>query len=276
MTIDYTIGLEAALQFALIPSLLLVVLILLGIIKYRNEIPALKLVVLAILGCIISPPVITICIVPIIYVPLNFFEQAIFSLEFYRQEISTGVVSLRIVTLLLGYNAIANFLGLIRSNKVLSKHRRKKGLNIDDSHNSIINVSKKDKELWRQFDSSMIIFSQFLYYLVCIFYLWLFIYKDVSNINTTFAHWCLFFICDDWVIISDYMLKSKSSMLGKHFIRIVIFNVLLFSSIVIVAGTYLNWIITAVIFLKLGFLLTIFHMYQWRLRKFENELLGKA
>jgi hypothetical protein len=68
---------------------------------------------------------------------------------------------------------------------------------------------------------------QFVFYLSAVAALWLCAIEDRQSLVSSIANWCVFFIVDDWVVMTDYAIHFRSRVLKSHSIRIGIFNLLL-------------------------------------------------
>lgn len=153
----------------------------------------------------------------LIYPLYNLISQIIFNLEFYQKEISQGTLALRITSLLLGFNFLKSLYIYITSK--LKENQDKLVADYPDLQKiePLINVQA----------ISFLLLTQNLIYGAVILLLWIFIFLSKTLFELRVVSWGLFFIIDDWAIISDNLIALKGRILKWHRLRIVFFNGLL-------------------------------------------------
>jgi hypothetical protein len=82
---------------------------------------------------------------------------------------------------------------------------------------------------------------QYFYYLLVITVIWLFAAHNIHTTYTFFVNLVLFFITDDWIIISDYLSALKGRILRGHFRRVMGVNFLLLGLVGYNLFTYYPW-----------------------------------
>ena len=70
----------------------------------------------------------------------------------------------------------------------------------------------------------MVASLQFAFYLSAVAALWLSAIDARHSLVTTLASWCVFFIADDWTIISDYTDHFQAPTISAHKYKIQFFN----------------------------------------------------
>ena len=129
----------------------------------------------------------------------------------FKSELSSGVLSLRLVSVLLGARAYRDL-------------RRVVYLYVFDWKLERVRKGRKKIELEPNdcaasfFQDTVLIFG--------IAILWFCLSQGVSRVEVTLMNWLLFFIVDDWFIIADYLTESEEVFLG-HVLRMVACNVAL-------------------------------------------------
>ena len=69
---------------------------------------------------------------------------------------------------------------------------------------------------------------QFAFYLACVSSLWVCTLNGESSIIVMLTSWSLFYIIDDWTVMSEYSQKYRVMPLNAHKKKIFCFNGLLF------------------------------------------------
>lgn len=153
----------------------------------------------------------------LIYPVFNLTLQSFLTLEFYITETSEGTLGLRITSVLLGFNFLKSIYNFF-ANK-LSKQSKEFIANYPD----IGDISP----LIDNTGMSIIILSQNLIYGSVTLLLWIFTFLPKSFLEIRLVTWALFFIIDDWDLISDNLVALKGRILRLHKLRIIFFNCLL-------------------------------------------------
>lgn len=242
MSIDYTEGLNAALAISV---LLTIALLFFGIqqlawglrgqaknamlelfknLKSLNKILAFAAFGLFLVYIIAVLPVIFfyyfITVFPPAYSLASLFFQGPLGVEFFEAELSSGTVALRIVSLIAFANVI-KYMYISRRILKLQKAHDWAGRAVTEKQ------SIKSNRLLSMSHVVQSIYSQSSFYMLAISLLWVFKIYDIDSLATHAATWALFFIIDDWSIISDYMVRYKQALIKTHFIRVGFINALL-------------------------------------------------
>lgn len=153
-------------------------------------------------------------IYPIINLLLN--SQHI---DFYKDDLEEGIIGLRIASIVLGFNFLKSFYNCLNNN--FSDNHKKLTIEYPDLQN--LKSSIDDNYI------NMIILTQNLIYSTIAFSAWTFIFLSIPTmLQSKLIRWGLFFIIDDWAIISDNLIFLKGRVLKLHKLRIILFNFLLF------------------------------------------------
>lgn len=176
---------------------------------------------------------------------INLFKQPFLDFEFYRQELSTGILVLRINSILFGYKALT----------VITQIEK-------DENEFLANFSTYSdlKEIKNVISSNfigLIVLTQSVIYTSITLELWYLILFFQTSLETRLVSWGLFFIADDWNIIADNFVALKGRIFESHKWRIIIFNIFLIFTIIIACFKNLPIFVTAMIFLYLGILLLV-------------------
>ncbi|MDF2388737.1 hypothetical protein JMG10_45405 [Nostoc ellipsosporum NOK] len=176
---------------------------------------------------------------------INLSKQPFLDFQFYRQELSTGILVLRINSILFGYKAL-----------ILITQIEK------DENEFLANFSTYSdlKEIQNVISSNLIgliVLTQSVIYTSITLYLWYLILFFQTSLETRLVSWGLFFIADDWNIIADNLVALKGRIFESHQWRIIIFNIFLVFTILIACFKNLPIIFTGISVLYLGFLLLI-------------------
>lgn len=160
----------------------------------------------------------------LIYPIVNLFHQDFLNLEFYKQELGTGVLALRVSSIILGFQSITTW--SIYRKKIKSRYS-------DIDNLKPLKFGKRKYTLYGRFISRTITFFalQFFIYSSIALIIWFNNWFSLIYFERQLISWALLFIVDDWAIISDYFLHLKGRVLLMHDARILFFNIFLFSSI---------------------------------------------
>ena len=141
--------------------------------------------------------------------------------EFIKNDVSNGLFSLRIVTLLISLKAFVNTLSIIYQNITIN----------DDflpqckfHYNELSCLEAKIDKM----GLTLINLSQFGIYLSSMLVLWQTLDGNKVSLYVSIISWLLLFIVDDWVVIFQTMEALKGRILIQHFIKIQVVNVALF------------------------------------------------
>jgi hypothetical protein len=133
-----------------------------------------------------------------------------------KAELASGVIGLRIVSILLPTKALRDlFRGLFRewpkpwSPRIMRRSERQ----------ILPVIPGYVLYTWSFFQTAT--------FLLIISALWLFLSRHVSGIEVGILGWLLFFIVDDWIIISDYHAALGGRILRGHSLRLIVCDILL-------------------------------------------------
>jgi hypothetical protein len=137
---------------------------------------------------------------------------------FLQNELGTGVIGLRISSILVGTRAVW---AAYKHFDHQWSYRTSSYQDKRDPHIEKLPLKVKPEDL------NTLIVSQLGFYLTIIIMLWAFVLLDRHSIWISIVSWSLFFIVDDWIVISDVMWLLKGRVLFWHSLRIWAFNILL-------------------------------------------------
>ncbi|MZG55772.1 hypothetical protein, partial [Photobacterium lucens] len=141
----------------------------------------------------------------------------------------SGVFAIRITSCVLTFKFISEFIGLVKSNNVFENNFKKNIYKLNSEENNIDLLDTKQASFLLQKDLFSMSTLQYAFYLSCVSSLWFSTINAYSTIIISLTSWCLFYIIDDWSIISDYSKEYKKTPMKSHKIKVNFFNVLLFS-----------------------------------------------
>jgi hypothetical protein len=174
---------------------------------------------------------------------VNFLLQPWWSTEFYSHEISNGALGLRVTSVLLARKAFMSLMtetplsyqsfinGFSKqkanktswlSNKFLNPQFLAKKNHVDLSGTCELKPVKNSSTI------TTIQAFQNVFYVCILFSLWFFLITNTSSIWSRSASWLLFFIADDWAIISDYYSILKGRIFKPHLTRLLVTNIALY------------------------------------------------
>lgn len=188
----------------------------------------------------------------IIYPFINLILQKFLTLNFYTREVSQGTLGLRITSILLGFNFLKSSYNFWAD--TLAQNHEDLTAEYVDLQN--INPFMTDTEI------NFIILSQNLIYGAVTLLLWIFIFLSKSSkslLELRVVIWGLFFIIDDWSIISDNLIALKGRVLKWHRLRIIFFNALLVAFLVSACFRQLNHTPSSIVITLILSLLIIFN-----------------
>lgn len=151
----------------------------------------------------------------IIYFSFGFLHHEFTNISFWRLELENGVLALRLAALMM-------FLESAYKINILSR--------IDDWGDS---RGITWKSSWSTLGEKIGIrlipdIIQMFFYMLVIYILAISIMSGVQGLLVIISSWTLFFIVDDWRIISSYKNIKKICPIKSHRIRILLFNAFLF------------------------------------------------
>ncbi len=222
MDINYILGVKTSIEISIVIGIIAFISYS-GFSIIGNKETNMFRIIIYLLISLITSFGFTACIFLFIYNILNILLQDFLNIEFYNLSFQKGTLMLRISSLLLAFNCLKSLILTLSDGEQLRKTREK--LTEKDSPIDSINITLSNLGI------SKILVTQNIIYIINIFLLWIFIlYNEnlfYSLIQFKIAIWALFFITDDWIIISDNILALKGAILKKHKIRIWVFNILI-------------------------------------------------
>ena len=152
-----------------------------------------------------------------IVVPI--FQFNTITLSHITNELNNGLFGLRITSVIIGYNMIFSYFSFLKDDVKL-KYEFPEVENWDEvlDHKNIF------------LEQSI----QYTLYSITLTFLWVCTILHIESIFITMMRWAVFFISDDWLIISHFSLILKGRKLKCHIYRIMGFNILISSLLIIV------------------------------------------
>jgi hypothetical protein len=170
------------------------------------------------------------------------------SIETFQSEISNGVIGMRVSSLILSWKIF---------------QRAVKELSTAIEHESVLKPKfeyvefKKLNTNVEPYKINTIDYFQFGFYLQILIALWVFVINEKTSIEIQILSWGLFFIIDDWNIISSYLHQLKGRILFFQQIKVWSFNLLLAILFILIIEKNYNiewfWGCLVVMILILGF-----------------------
>ncbi|NES07180.1 MAG: hypothetical protein F6K22_32915 [Okeania sp. SIO2F4] len=178
----------------------------------------------------------------LIYPVVDLFSHELLSLNFYQQELISGQFGLRIVSLILGMKTISALLDFVYQKS-----------NIKTGYPELDNLSVNHPTS----KVTAFVLGQLFIYQLATFSLWLSNLFLGFLLETKLISWALFFVVDDWAIISDYYKALKGRFFTSHLIRITFFNFLFCVVLPITFYKYFNWWTGLITFASIAILSTM-------------------
>ncbi|BAZ51374.1 hypothetical protein NIES4103_40230 [Nostoc sp. NIES-4103] len=176
---------------------------------------------------------------------INLFKQSFLDFQFYRQELITGILVLRINSILFGYKALILITKFDKdTDDFLANFSTYSDL---EQISDVINIDT----------IRGILLTQSVIYTSITFFLWYLILFFQASLETRLVSWGLFFIADDWNIIADNFVALKGRIFELHKWRIIIFNIFLVFTILIACFKNLPIVVTGISVLYFGFLVFV-------------------
>lgn len=201
---------------------------------------------------------------PTIFGTFNLGYQDYLSPEFWRAEFANGVFAVRVSSYVLTFHFFIALKRYLRRKQVLNELRGARGLNRDQVATFNLDHRPNETALWRHGDLAFTAAFQFVFYLAVLAALWLCAIEGTHNLVISLASWCLFFIADDWAIISDYTDHFNSPAITKHAYRVLAFDFALLGlvsfTLVVYTHSPLRSLLVGILFLaSIGIC-----MFMWR------------
>lgn len=268
----YSQGVDQTLTTLIVVASILVAIGIAACFQSASQISRLKLWMLAGINISITPAAVALSLFPVVYSSINLGYQNVLSASFWKEELSTGVFAIRISSYLLTFHFLLAITRLIRHKRELAKVRSARGLDVDDVANYTIDRRPNETKLWLSGDLALIATFQFCFYLSAVTALWFCAIQGIHSLPTALASWCLFFIVDDWVVISDYTSQFDVPAISSHTMKVMGFNIALLVLIPIALFSTSEKLVALPLALVL--LLSAFGvaMYTWRSKKFGAEV----
>lgn len=226
---NYDLGLTASLYVGGFVAFLLTVLLMISIRQGWRD-TGVRYILAILLGLVLVVPAFITTAFLATYVVANTTMNllnagtgdAIWSL--IGAELQSGVLPLRIATLLVAFYMTLEILDLFREaappeqiNALFRPKFRSRSLT---SLPPVIGVARME----------YITFSRFAYYLGAILLLWILIHLGVAGGVAALIMWALFFIVDDWIVVAEYFRASGGRIMPSHAYRILLFDVVIFGA----------------------------------------------
>ncbi|HFQ5296572.1 TPA: hypothetical protein ACGVAW_000982 [Vibrio vulnificus] len=265
--IDYTLGYELALNIvAVLVVIMLMVSVLVVKLVSKNE-AMLKAVLVGFLALVVIPVCVFFVFFPVLFTITNFLNQDVLKISFWKEELSNGVFAIRVASCILTFKFISTFIELVKQNSTLEKRLEKEQFEEKNTINDIESLSSQQADLLLKKDLSFLSTLQFAFYLACVTSLWFSTFSGESSIFVMLTSWCLFYIIDDWSVISEYSREHGVMPIDGHKNKVNAFNCLLFFGSSTSLFVSESWIQAIPMFLILIFLGSALAMYYWRASK---------
>ncbi len=176
--------------------------------------------------------------------------------EVISQEIASGKLALRVVSILVGFQVAVRIFNHVLVEETMSTNFRLLTF-AKSQHKDLADLP----ELFDNGDTEKITLSQFSIYLVALFVLWNCVHSSIENIYTTSLSFALFFVVDDWIILSHYLEALKGRILQRHIIRIAVLNGIIILAISIILIRYFHLFFAGSLILLIAILSSIH--YAW-------------
>lgn len=202
----------------------------------------------------------------VVYAIANFLAQTnITAAETVQQEFRTGVIGLRVSSVLIGAKTILRLIDNVLTEHTLWIDRLQWGAragykDLDD----LSEVFDRETRNW-------VVISQSGIYLAVITCLWGITIAEVETTTILVLNWAFFFVVDDWIIIATQMEALKGRILAVHRIRIAVFNAILVGLLGYVLFTEFGWVFASGVSVVLLLLLFWRYMPIAILRKPKGE-----
>ena len=263
---DYNMGLKETWVVLLVIASIIALIGVSGLLRVYNELSLTKRIAFAALAIFVAPAIVSLCFFPLIYCSFNLISQPLLSASFWKAELATGVFAIRVSSYLITYQFLRSLARLAGQKLELLKTRQKRGLNYDDSANFTIDRRPEEAGLWFGSDIAFAAVAQFLFYLSVIAALWLNAIDGAHSLALALASWALFFIIDDWVIISEYTDELQVPPIPTHLYKVIGFDIALILLVPVAMFSASVQLIFFILTFAMLFFATVFFMYTWRLR----------
>lgn len=227
LNIDYKIGFTVSVWVGGILASIVFLVLLYYLLRLRTDSITITLLLL-----FLSSPIFIVigtCGFLVTYVISNWLFQG-FSIGFYTTEFSSGVLILRIISLLIGLRIILMFIG--GENLKLGVFKPLLSLLITPTKLGYEQVDRLEPHSW-DYEILIATLAQYGFYESVMVVLWCLQILSVEQSQKTFIEsrlimWLILFIVDDWVIISDYYRVLKGRFIPSHKLRFNASNIALY------------------------------------------------
>ncbi|CAA6806155.1 MAG: Unknown protein [uncultured Sulfurovum sp.] len=247
---DYQLGLDLTFTILLYPLVFTLGIIILFVFAFfigsiiNKEKNIMKTFISMLFGGItigsVSYGIFAITIFPLIYTLTNLYYQDYTNTLFWKSELESGFLAIRIAALTLGYQVFLlawKIIKLEREKEQKNIHKHTKAKTQEASNKNFIN------------------YGQLSFYMISLYILIFAAIYNVDNLYIQISSWALLFIIDDWKIIMDYMDAFQQDMLSSHLIRLMVLNLVLVISMIMAAFTVFNIMISILITIAMLFIL---------------------
>lgn len=260
----YAAGLHPALATVAAIALALAVFGIAVAYRAASELSRLKVLALTIVSVFVAPTLAALSMFPMIFGTFNLGYQEYLSPEFWRSEFANGVFAVRVSSYVLTFHFFVALTRYLKRKQVLNDIRGARGLNRDQVATFSMDRRPNESALWRHGDLAFAAAFQFIFYLAVLAALWLCAIEGSHSLVISVASWCLFFIADDWVIISDYTDHFNASAIPKHTYRVLAFDFALLGLVSFALIAHIHIPLRALLVGILIFALIGICMFTWR------------
>jgi hypothetical protein len=223
----YSAGLDRTWSVLVLIALFVALGGLVGVFKSGSLLHRLKLKTFTLFGLLIVPVIVSLSLFPLVYSTSNLLTQEIATTTFWKHELSTGVFALRVSSYILSFQLVRSIFRFVKRKREIARVRSRRGLAAEQIANFTVDLKPEEAKLWLRGDLALVASLQFAFYLSAVAALWLSAIDARHSLVTTLASWCIFFIADDWTIVSDYTDHFRVPAMTAHKYKIQLFNVTL-------------------------------------------------
>lgn len=227
-----------------------------------------RLLLITLISLVIAPVAVLFSMFPFVYSTANLVAQDVFNASFWRAEIASGILALRVTTYILTFQLLKWFSQFAIRRSQLVRARRTRGLNHDDVADFTANNTREDARLWQRSDLSSLNVSQFAFYLVVVTALWICAINEINSLSATLASWAIFFIVDDAVVIAEYSDTFHVTPLMSHMAKVLCFDLLLLIFVPAALHSSSIGALSSILTLAMIFCVVAVAGFAWRLKHF--------
>lgn len=179
------------------------------------------------ISTVIGPAVASLALFPLIHTFTSLPRDSFFLASTWQKEITSGILALRITSLILTYQIARTVVRFIPLRRQLIATRKGRGLSEDDVADFTTSVTLEERRLWQRNDLISLAFFQFSFYLAALTGMWLCAIVGIHTLLAALASWALLFIVDDWAVISDYCHRFGALPITSHAAKVFAVNMIL-------------------------------------------------